>query len=255
MKKNKTQKEKTAIKKTISNIFVILLMCSIVVAIFGYYAYSRYKTTLEGNGQASVAKWSFKVNIGSKEITNDFPLAQTRTDDKADMVNPTTIAPGTYGVIEMELDAIDTEVSLVYEVKLHFTNKPKNLHLYKDSKYEEELFVEGDNTTIIGEIDIQNENKKDELNIYWNWPFETGEFEEDIEENDIYDTSYMEKDLNCKIEVIGVQTTPGENVNTLAKYVKVGDYVAYDEGSGYTYVAAGDKTGVTDAINSEDVQR
>ena len=189
MEGKKLQKEKNTTKSTKNNIVgILLIIVLIVVTILSYYAYSRYTSTLTGNGTATVAKWSFIVKINSQEITDSFSLAQTRTDDKKDTIDPSTIAPGTNGILPIELDGSKTEVSVSYKVNLNFTNKPKNFHIYKDSNCEEEIFIEN-------------------------------------------------------------------NTNTLAGQAEVGDYVAYNEGTGYTYIASGEQTGTLDAINSEDVER
>ena len=93
------------------------------------YAYAKYKTTLTGNGTATVAKWSFKVN-GQTQTIPDIDLATKMK--KVNNVAENKLAPGTEGSFELNLDATGSEVAIDYNIKLIVTEKPTNLRFYTD---------------------------------------------------------------------------------------------------------------------------
>lgn len=71
---------------------IILLLILIVIATISMYAWAKYKSSLYGNVNSQVAKWSFKVKDGDTSTIDilDFPI--TRTDENS-MVGRNTIAP------------------------------------------------------------------------------------------------------------------------------------------------------------------
>lgn len=69
--------KKTNEKKVFYNIIIIVLISIIIASIIvAGYAYAKYRSTIESEAQAQVAKWSFKVN-GSSDETQEFDLAFT----------------------------------------------------------------------------------------------------------------------------------------------------------------------------------
>lgn len=79
-------------KKSATKYVVLAMLALIVIVSVSMYAWAKYKSSLQGNVNSQVAKWSFKVN-GSDTSTIDildFPI--TRTDENS-MVDSNTIAP------------------------------------------------------------------------------------------------------------------------------------------------------------------
>ena len=73
------------------------------------YAYAKYKTTLTGNGTATVSKWSFKVN-GQTQTIPDIDLATTMK--KVNNVAENKLAPGTEGSFDLNLDATGSLIKM-----------------------------------------------------------------------------------------------------------------------------------------------
>ena len=84
----------------------------------------------------------------------------------------TTVIPGTYGVIELDIDASNSKVALDYIINLTANQVPENLKFYSDSTHSTEF------TGITGFMGL-DDTKKVKHNIYWKWDFvqedETGD--------------------------------------------------------------------------------
>ena len=72
--KQKSTTKQTATKTRNKPVIILLALLLITAIAFSMYAYAIYKTTLKGNGTATVAKWSFKVN-GQTQTIPDIDLA------------------------------------------------------------------------------------------------------------------------------------------------------------------------------------
>ncbi len=94
--------EKTKENGILSIILVIVLILTVVM--LAGFAYARYATQKSGQAQAQIAKWSFKVYDGLTHTENINNLSITRTDNNTE-VDSNTIAPGTSGVFQMDVDA------------------------------------------------------------------------------------------------------------------------------------------------------
>lgn len=88
------------------NIIILLLIAIIlVVSILGITAYAKYKSKIQGDAIAQVAKWSFDYKIVDATQTEEIEnFAITRTDENT-QVDESTIAPGTSGEFVIEVDA------------------------------------------------------------------------------------------------------------------------------------------------------
>ena len=109
MKTNEKVKKNGMLKVIISLILIV------TIVILAGIAYARYVTSIGGQTEAQIAKWSFKVVDGDANTINvlDFPI--TRTDSNTE-VDINTIAPGTYGMFEIDVDARGTETILNYGI-------------------------------------------------------------------------------------------------------------------------------------------
>lgn len=149
---------------------MVLIFC----ALFGGGSYSKYLTQVEGKSVIQVAKWAFLVNGQTASITN-IDLAKTYN---ADTLVENTIAPGTSGSFDIEIDATGSEVGINYEVSFaNEKNKPQNLQFTYEGNTVN--FVKELEQFLSGTIAANSEQKKKLITIYWEWPYETGETEEE----------------------------------------------------------------------------
>ena len=240
-------------KSKISNtkpIVILLVLTLITATIFSMYAYSKYKTTLTGNGTATVAKLSFKVN-GQTQTIPDIDLTQTM--DTHNNVAEGKIAPGTSGHFDLELDATGCEVSIDYNIKLAITEKPTNLKFYLDNTHETEIAETEGTLNVSGSIPLETIDTPLIKTIYWQWPYETGVTENEVKENDKTDTIDSAKKVTMTITVTGTQRNPqDEQASNLINELKVGDTINYNPSGTYNWnkeYATSNSTG-TETLNS-----
>ena len=177
-------------KKQNNNIAVIAILALLLIAVlaFGIWAWSKYTSTLEGNGTATVAKWNF----GTDTVIENLDLATTSGATKMDTVNNVAtdrIAPGTSGSFSVVLNTTGTEVALSYDIILsNMQNKPTNLHFYSDAAFENKIDTT-DGAKISGTIAQGETGTKKTVTIYWKWAYETGSDATNIAKNDETDTT------------------------------------------------------------------
>ena len=162
------------------------------------YAYAKYKTTLTGNGTATVAKWSFKVN-GQTQTIPDIDLATTMKENNN--VVEGKLAPGTEGSFDLNLDATGSEVAIDYNIKLAVTEKPSNLRFYTDSSYTKEIASTDGVMNVSGVLSLEEVKTIQTKTIYWKWAYQTGTAANDIVANDKIDTAQrndIEFIYNCE---------------------------------------------------------
>ena len=239
-----------------SYIVVILLILAILISsIFGYYAYSKYKTTLTGNGTATVAKWSFKVNGQTEQFTI---VNLEETMNTANNVTTKRIAPGTSGKLLLQLDARGSEVAVDYTITLDVTNKPTNLKMYEkyeNGKYSSQIMAKDNIMTVEGIIPLSDVGTVQNKYIYWEWPYQTGTATNDILASDAIDTAESNLGtINIPITVKATQRSTGDaGTPTIAEKIKVGDTITYSPSGTYTLdkaYATSDTTGTTTLSSS-----
>ena len=117
-------KEKTnqKFKKGIITGVAVLSIASL--GILGGQTYAKYFTKIDGEGSATIARWSFKANNETKTIA-DIKLQNTYNENK---LLKGSIAPGTKGSFDIVLDATGADVAIDYAVTFdNLQNKPTNL--------------------------------------------------------------------------------------------------------------------------------
>lgn len=152
---------------------------------------AKYATEVTGTGSATVAKWSFKVN-GETATMATVDLANTNYSN----VKSKTIAPGTKGSFDIELDASGSEVAVDYTIAFkNLSGKPDGLKFYSDAARKTEISL---STGLTGTIALSDVNTKLTKTIYWEWPY-------GADNTDIAQTGST---MKFDIAVTGAQQTP-----------------------------------------------
>ena len=206
---NKKTKASTVKKSKKKNILIAIELMLIAIIIFSMYAYSRYSSKVNGTGTATIAKWSFKVN-GQTETLATINLADTMKTNNT--VKQGTVAPGTEGSFNLEIDGSGSEVAIEYTINLKITDKPQNLNFYADSGYSQKIEASEGAMTITGGIPLAEVETPVTKTIYWKWPYRTGETDEEKQNNDEKDTTDSEKTVTMDITIVGIQKNPEEKV-------------------------------------------
>ena len=179
-------------------IVLIMLALLLIAAIaFGAYTYSKYVTSKEGVGSATVAKWGYTVTIGDSDAagyTDDFGFSKNyttsgATDSAADAVISTiesnnVVAPGANGSTtfsitgEAEVTAKVTATLDGDQIFLHIKNGG-NTYIYTPIVYTYNE-VSGDIDTVNDELATFTSDlaaNADTINltnkvVSWEWAFE-----------------------------------------------------------------------------------
>ena len=220
--------EKTNKKRMLKVIILFMIIVAIVVLVG--IAYARYITKLNGQVEAQIANWSFKVN-GSTNDTFEIDLANTRAGIIQEAnVEEGYIAPGTAGAFTITIDSSNSEASLTYDLIIDSSNIPKNLVFYSDSNFENVLFYADSKIEFGDYINYNDNNKTRSKTFYWKWPYESGILQEEIEENDEDDSQWMGNEISLSINVVGKQVD--KKPNYLVETAEPGDYVNYIDKNG-----------------------
>ncbi len=185
-------------------IVIISIVLAVLILCAGGYSYAKYITELKGNGGMDIAKWSFKVNDGSKEIST---IKLSDTVDETKLLNG-KVAPGTGGDFTIKVDGTGSDVGIKYTVKFeNEQNKPTNL-IFKYGDQQFKTLSEVKNA-VDGTIDANEADKVKNIKIDWEWPYETSN-ESLIEENDKIDTQEGINDLDYSFDIVvtGTQVAP-----------------------------------------------
>lgn len=190
----KPSKKNKGILGIVSVLLIILLLTGA-----GGYTLARYASQEQGNGNARVANWSFKIDKDGQatKIVN-----LTNTVDKNTLVNG-KIAPGTSGEFSIKLDATGSDVAVDYI--LAFVNekdKPSNLVFNYEGRKLKSLSELGD---VKGTIGISGDRTAT-IKIGWTWAYQTGTNAEEKIENDVIDTRDGTSPLDYTFEIIAKGT-------------------------------------------------
>lgn len=198
MKKNIKEK----IKKG-SGVALILLSV-VTLGILGGSTYSKYYTKIEGEGSATIARWSFRANNTSTFMEN---IKLSNTYNTSVLKNK-SIAPGTNGSFDIVLDTTGADVAIDYAITFdNLVNKPTNLKFTYDGTTKSSL-KELENL-LKGRITLDDSRTKT-LTIYWSWDYQTGTNAEEKLNNDRIDTNDSGKDFSFDMTITGTQVNPQE---------------------------------------------
>lgn len=93
-----------------------VLVALLLILGAGVYTYARYINSKTGNGNVEVAKWTAKVKQGGTEVSDNFNLTLTLSENNY-VVNG-KIAPNRSATATLEVDLTGTEVATDIEVDL-----------------------------------------------------------------------------------------------------------------------------------------
>lgn len=188
---------------------VILAIALILLVFLAGYSFAKYYTKVDGEGEGTIAKWSF---IAGNSDGNIKEISLVDTANEVSLVSG-KIAPGTKGDFDIVIDATGSEVGVNYEVKvLSETNLPANMKYYitkEDGSTSNEYSSLEDlaKVELKGDIPI-NQNQVKKVTVNWLWPYET----EDTSKTEEYDLADLQagtkSDFKYKfiLQIIGTQT-------------------------------------------------
>lgn len=189
-------------KRRIIRFFAFYLFFAILLLLLTS-TFSRYATIQEGQPKAYIANWDVKIN--NEDITNQTTLSNVITLVPDSMKATTTdnkLAPGKYGYFDLIINPEGTEVAVKYTVSLDTTNLPEGIVLTYYEILEDKIFQSFTNTSIVGEINLSNneqalsENDKKTVRVYWEWKEDTTNIPTETENYDISVTINVSQKLS-----------------------------------------------------------
>ena len=195
-------------KKKIKVFLVLVLTIFIIIICFFVLKKGvKYIDKIFASSQTKIATWSVNLNSINVQKLNIID----NTFVSSDVVELNTIAPGTKGEFNINIDFDNTDVGIKYKIIFkNETKKPENLKfIYEEKEYKTLKELEA---LLEGEIYTYDNIKQKVFNIKWVWNYETGETEEQIKENDKIDTQDAKNISNyCfDVEVEAHQIDPKE---------------------------------------------
>lgn len=192
---------KEKLKKGVAYSAILLSVAAIGVA--GGNTYAKYFTKIDGEGSATIAKWSFRANNTSTVMEK----IQLNNVYNTNILKNKTIAPGTNGSFDIVLDVTGADVAIDYAVTFdNLVNKPTNLKFTYGNTTSDSL--KGLEDVLKGRIELDDDRTKT-LTIEWSWDYQTGTTEEK-EKNDKIDTNDSGKNFSFDMTVTGTQVNPQE---------------------------------------------
>lgn len=171
-----------AFKRKIKTFFLlIIIVLFFILVIFCLKKSIKYIDKVFAHSQTKIATWSVnlnKINVQKLGIINN--------DDNS-TIKVNTIAPGTNGEFNINIDFSNTEVGIKYKVLFkNETKKPQNLKfMFEEKIYDSLKKLE---KALEGIIYLNEQIKQKNFNIKWFWNYETGDSKDEIKQNDIKDT-------------------------------------------------------------------
>ena len=196
---------------SLKTVFLVIVVVGII-SLIGF-AFARYITQLNGNTEAQIARWDFKVTAGSSQNLN-IDLSQTRYANDTNEVNREKVAPGTSGALVLNVDATNSQVSLKYDIDI--TQIPENLIFYSDSNMTNAMYKEDGIIHLEGFFDQGANSKTEARTLYWQWPIETGSTQNEIDINDLLDSNWVGTQPEISIQVTGRQVMQEQQTNKYA---------------------------------------
>ena len=215
-------------KKTKGILLMGMLMLVVVGAYYMAGTYAKYTSSVVKTGTAAVAKWAFTEHNTAGTLT----LNITPAADASTLVGG-TIAPGTSGSFNIEVDNTETQVGINVLATIAIKNgcsnaekttqetcngedevwynTPANLKFYTDAEHITALGVEGVAGVVeAGEkLSSAEEAQGPAKTIYWTWPYETTN-------GDASDTSdgIEAGTFGVDVTITGTQVTPSTTAIT-----------------------------------------
>ncbi len=180
MLSNVSKKRKTLIFVLFTFIFLDLLLLIIVSLPF---TRAFFQSNATSSVDLDIAQFNFLVN--NQLVPSDLTIDLEETLNEG----YTKVIPGSSGVIDLSLDASNSDVKIKCLINFdreNSTNLPSNLKLYSDENYSNEITDT--------EIVLINYKEKVNKKIYWKWIFT------DNTEND-----YMNTEISLKLSVTAEQ--------------------------------------------------
>lgn len=178
-------------------LLVSIFAMMLTVVFLSGFTFAKYYTDYKEDVSGEIAKWKFDVSSENEISTGKISLINTANE--VDLEDG-KIAPGASGAFEIDLNAVNSEVDVMYYIEVEESgNKPDNLLFSVTKSSTGETSAEYSSLSQLADSELKGiieraesgntDTQKETLTINWVWPYETitnGDFTNE----DIEDTAY-----------------------------------------------------------------
>ena len=191
---------------------ILLLACLSLLVFVGStaYTYAKYFSQTKRDIGTNIKKWNIKVN--NNDITTGTTLSDkiTATFTGSEHIANNTMAPGSEGYFEINLDYSNVEVSFEYEISIGENNTVPDISIYKLEVDGTE--IQGTGLNISNTININTDNdtdKKKDIKVYIRWNDDEANGATLNNEEDTKVTINNDSlDFNVNLRFVQIQETP-----------------------------------------------
>ena len=173
-----------------------LTLFGLVLMYTGTYAY--YMRVVNGTITGKTGAFTFDVLHNNKTFTS-IDLYDTITGTPSIESSDKVIVPGDKGSFVLTATGVGTSSDIEYTIMFNGSSTPSNMKFYLDEAKTKVLDVE--TNKIYGYLD-KNGSMVKEHTIYWEWPYDSGRY------NDL-DYEYANKNISIDVKVEGKQSKDG----------------------------------------------
>ena len=173
-----------------------LTLFGLVLMYAGTYAY--YMRVVNGTITGKTGAFTFDV-LHNNETFTSIDLYDTITGTPSIESIDKVIIPGDKGSFVLTATGVGTSSDIEYTIMFNGSNVPANMKFYLDEGKTKVLDVE--TNKIYGYLD-KNGSMVKEHTIYWEWPYDSGRY------NDL-DYEYANKNISINVKVEGKQSKDG----------------------------------------------
>ena len=173
-----------------------LTLFGLVLMYVGTYAY--YMRVVNGTITGKTGAFTFDVLHNNKTFTS-IDLYDTITGTPSIESSDKVIVPGDKGSFVLTATGVGSSSDIEYTIMFNGSSTPSNMKFYLDEAKTKVLDVE--TNKIYGYLD-KNGSMVKEHTIYWEWPYDSGRY------NDL-DYEYANKNISIDVKVEGKQSKDG----------------------------------------------
>ncbi len=200
-----------------------LTLFGLVLMYAGTYAY--YMRVVNGTITGKTGAFTFDVLHNNKTFTS-IDLYDTITGTPSIESSDKVIIPGDKGSFVLTATGVGSSSDIEYTIMFNGSSTPSNMKFYLDEAKTKVLDVE--TNKIYGYLD-KNGSMVKEHTIYWEWPYDSGRY------NDL-DYEYANKNISIDVKVEGKQSKDGMLVygvkrntsSTSTAWERVGDSIGLE---------------------------
>ncbi len=200
-----------------------LTLFGLVLMYTGTYAY--YMRVVNGTITGKTGAFTFDV-LHNNETFTSIDLYDTITGTPSIESSDKVIIPGDKGAFVLTATGVGSSSDIEYTIMFNGSNVPANMKFYLDEGKTKVLDVE--TNKIYGYLD-KNGSMVKEHTIYWEWPYDSGRY------NDL-DYEYANKNISIDVKVEGKQSKDGMLVygvkrntsSTSTAWERVGDSIGLE---------------------------